>query len=277
VVASDFSKDFSDHVFTVQGLPDEFSSQVPGYLTQDNSGALIFNNELLDLSEMMHPDCQNAIRPSAFYSGCSLYSLNTDDADIQRYVQAVRTVPIFMDNSMQTHSREVYFKAFDPWYPGKIRLYNLFEPFGNNSFSQCEHQPDPAVCFINFVPNSQIDLIRLATAADYVWNAAAYKKDLSLWKVLVGRYGSEAARYLLSYADEYGLMQECLVRMRNNDAPTRNLKTGQQTIQILDILAGNVSRALGAKHPLVRELLALNTRAHEELKQLLSSTIQKLP
>ena len=62
--------------------------------------------------------------------------------------------------------------------------------------------------WINQPARTQIDVIRLATAADFTWNTRDYDPDFSLWKILASRYGVDAARELIHYADHYGLVLE---------------------------------------------------------------------
>jgi hypothetical protein len=144
-------------------------------------------------------------------------------------------------------------------------LYNIFEPFGNEAIR--EHLPalDTITFFIRFAAGSEIEIIRLATAADFIWNTANYSKDRSLWKVLQSRYGAETGRKLILYADKYGHMLEILSRMKKTGQIPRNLKNEQQTLAALGTLVGEISAMLGAEHRLVKELRTLNSGLKDSL------------
>jgi len=64
-----------------------------------------------------------------------------------------------------------------------------------NHLSQVKH----TLYYMNFQPGSELDIVRMATAADFMWNVADYNPEASLWKVLRSRYGAEVARELVQY------------------------------------------------------------------------------
>jgi hypothetical protein len=224
-----------------------------------------FHNQLLDNAEFpeQYPAFANNIRN--LYAGCSYFSVNTDDADIDRYIAYVGSKPVFMDNSMQIHTQWGHYAGNDPFYPGKIRLFNMFEPYGNADIREYFSKLDTALFFINHTANSEMDLIRLATAADFLWNTNTYTKDHSLWKVLQSRYGAEVSRELLTYADKYGLMLEIFLKMKSSGQASRNHKTGLQIMADLDLLVASIGDKLGPDHRLVKELELINATFRNKL------------
>ena len=104
--------------------------------------APVYNNYLLDYLQYMNQTTLNPSTPARFYSGRSFFSLNTDDADFTRYIAYTHSKPVFMDNSMLT-STSGYNGAM-PYYPGKVRLFNIFEPFMNEGI---RNTPWPAGYF----------------------------------------------------------------------------------------------------------------------------------
>ena len=218
-----------------------------------------FNNQLLDYSYA--PAAVNPVLKDtkSLYSGCSYFSYYTDDADIERFIQYAGEKPVFMDNSMQIFTPFGHYAGNDPFYPGKIRLYNIFEPFGNNKIREHFAKLDTSLFFMNTSANSEIDIIRLFTAADFMWNSKSYVGDLSLWKVLQSRYGAEVSRELITYADKYGHMLEILTRMQGSKQLPRYVKDGQQILTELNHMVSSIGRSLGIHHRLVLELQALNS------------------
>jgi hypothetical protein len=248
--------------FIIPGYPDFYCLIVPP----------AFHNQLLDYSEFQNKGNHQNKEIKSLYAGCSFFSLNTDDADINRYIAYAGGQPVFMDNSMQIFTPWGQYAGNDPYYPGKIRLYNIFEPFGNAEIREYFSKLDTTLFFINQSANSEIDIIRLATAADFVWNATAYSKDFSLWKVLQSRYGAETSRELIRYADKYGLMLEVLLKMKVSGQITRNLKSGQQILADLNQLIASIGEGLGSNHRLVKELQILNSEFKNRLGKLTSNS-----
>ncbi len=227
------------------------------------------HNQLLDSAgfEKRYPG--HRIGPE-FYSGSSWFSIRTDHADIDRYISYSGIKPVFMDNSMQISAVTAQSAGNDPGTAGKIRLYNLFEPYGNTEIREHFSKLDTATFFINLAAGSEIDVIRLATAADFMWNAAAYSGDHSLWKVLQARYGADASRKLIHYADKYSLMLEVLFKLKITSQVPRNLKNEQQILAELNLLVAEIGQMLGPDHRLVKELRALNGALKEELNRFAS-------
>jgi hypothetical protein len=247
------------------------SHDFPKYLVQESPVLpyLIippaFNNQLLDNMEyqMIIPAVSDQIR--CLYSGCSFFSVNTDDADIERFITITGSKPVFMDNSMQMDTPWGLYGGNIPYYPGKIRLFNIFEPYGNAEIREHFSKLDTSLFFINKYAETEIDIIRLATAADFLWNSGSYSKNLSLWKVLQSRYGAVVSRELIRYADHYGLLLEMIVKLSEKEQTSRNLKIGQQILIDLDKQVVSIAALLGQEHRLVKELRQLNQDCRRKL------------
>jgi hypothetical protein len=224
-----------------------------------------FNNQLLDNMEyqMLTPIISDRIR--CLYSGSSFFSVNTDDADIERFIAITGTKPVFMDNSMQMDTPWGHYNGSDPFYPGKIRMFNIFEPYGNAEIREHFSKLDTSLFFINKYAENEIDIIRLATAADFLWNSGSYSKYISLWKVLQSRYGAVVSRELIRYADQYGLMLEMILKLSEKEQTSRNLKIGQQILIALDKQVVSITTLLGQEHRLVKELRLLNQECRKKL------------
>ncbi len=97
--------------------------------------APVYNNYLLDYMQFMNQVTLNPQSTTLFYSGSSFFSLNTDDADIARYMGYARSKPVFMDNSMVISTGWGRYNGVMPYYPGKLRIYNIIEPFLNHGIA----------------------------------------------------------------------------------------------------------------------------------------------
>ncbi|MBN2481654.1 MAG: hypothetical protein JXB19_07940 [Bacteroidales bacterium] len=227
----------------------------------------LFNNELLDLSNTFGPmDMAGVEDISILWSGSSFFSVNTDDADLERFVgQTGGRSPVFFDNSMIMASQWGQYGGTVPYYPGRLKLFNIFEPFGNTGIREIFHGLDRSHIFINQIAGSEIDLIRLATAADFIWNMNQYDPDYSLWKVLVMRYGVDVACEVVAYAANYGEMLEILLRLGNNEQVARNLKNGQDKLQAMDLQVLFMQDILGIEHNLIRQLRSMHQTLGKEL------------
>jgi hypothetical protein len=233
----------------------------------------VYNNTLLDYVQFMGQTAGFEKGYTGFYSGSSFFSLNTDDADFNRYLSYSAAKPVFMDNSMLTSSPWGHYGGGYPYYAGKVRLYNIFEPYMNTGIHEHISQLDTSMFWINCPANSEIDVIRLATAADFMWNTVGYDPDNSLWKVLTARYGAEVARALIHYADEYGLLLEIELKLEKNEQIQRNLKNIRNDFSNLEIAFDTIQNMLGAHHPLVLDLLSLNAKLKSRLEKFTNSAV----
>jgi hypothetical protein len=226
-----------------------------------------FNNEMLDNSDFSEIRGQVSLKAKHLYSGSSFFSVNTDAADITRFASVMGADPVFMDNSMQMSTHWGQYGGNASHYPGKLRLYNIFDPFMNWDIAEFFPMLDTSMFVINLPAGSEIEVIRLATAADFLWNSSAYLADYALWRVLMSRYGTENARNLIAYADKYGILLEAIRRIEMNMQTTRNTKTGQQTMsEITDVLS-DISGELGSQNKLVKELQQLNSILRSRLNK----------
>ena len=230
--------------------------------------APVYNNYLLDYLQYMNQTTFNPSCSNRFYSGRSFFSVNTDDADFKRYIAYTHSKPVFMDNSMLTSTAG--YNGAMPYYPGKVRLFNIIEPFMNEGIRDHLYQLDTSMYWINQAARTEIDVIRLATAADFMWNTRDYNPDFSLWKVLVSRYGVDAARELIHYSNQYGLMLETELKLQKNEQVQRNLKNIREQLTVLSVLTRNLEKWLGSDHPLMKDIRSLNTVLKTRLEHLTS-------
>lgn len=219
----------------------------------------VFHNEMLDNSDYSEICCQVTVDAQPLYSGSSFFSLNTDAADILRFSSVMGPYPVFLDNSMLIHTEWCHFAGNSKYYPGKLRLFNIFAPYMNQDIREFFDLLDTSMFVVNLPAGSEVDIIRLATAADFMWNSDSYSPDYSLWKVLVSRYGPRIARDLISYADKYAVILEALARIELKIQVARNHKIAQQGVVELTSIMSGIIEGLGNQSRLVRELQKINS------------------
>ncbi len=229
---------------------------------------LVFHNQMLDNSN--YEDVFGHEKKASeryVYAGSAYFSLNTDMADIERFTGIMGQNPVFMDNSMRTTESWQRFGRSRYYYPGKLRLYNLFEPYMNNEIKEYFQYFDTTMFIINQPAYSAIENIRLATAAEFMWNASDYDPEYALWKVLVSSYGVENARDLILYADKFSVLLEVLLKLDMNMQTARSIKDGQQAMVDITNLLGSISVRLGSQNDLVKELQKINADLRNRINQ----------
>jgi hypothetical protein len=148
----------------------------------------------------------------------------------------------------------------------KLRTLNVFEPYQVRFTGLCIPGRQPCKIIINSPLDSELMRIRLATAADYMWNTLTYDPDLSLWKVLVSHYGREAAMNLYHFNESYMTLFGFLATLKTGTGHQRQarmiknkLEVMQETLAILDGLIPN--------HPsLLKELKVLKLELENNFK-----------
>lgn len=215
----------------------------------------LFNNELVVLSNAFGEQALNFRNIPVLWSGNSFFGMHTDHADARWFTKHVSgTAPAFFDNSMTMSTSWGQYGGAYPHSPGKLKLFNIFEPYQNTDIREIFPELDQSHIFVNQSSCSEIDIIRLATAADFFWNMKQYDPDYSLWKVLVMRYGIDAARELIPYAGNYADMLEIFARLDKTEQVARNLKNGQDKLQAMHDQIVNIENILGGEHKLIIEL-----------------------
>lgn len=150
-----------------------------------------------DLVQMIPKDI------SIVWTGQTVRSLSYDMADFARYEKWIRRKPMIWDNTLYARSLEGIYGGYPAYYPGKVRLCNLFEPYDVMVPDDFKDFVDGPYMYVNGAASSEIYKIKYATVADFEWNTKDYNPEHSLWKVLVSSYGSNTARHLIEFSDAY--------------------------------------------------------------------------
>lgn len=189
------------------------------------------------------------------WTGPTVRSLSVDMADLYRYRSLIGRWPMIWDNTLYARNLETKrYGGYTTYYPGKVRMCNLFEPYDTYRPKDFQSYNDGRHMYTNGDAYSEVYKIKYATVADYEWNTSDYNPELALWKVLSGTYGPTIAKDLLYFNDAYyGIYGVCL-RMEVEGVKDEYLKNGKKFLNDLEDYLLIISETLHRKHPLLKEL-----------------------
>ncbi len=198
---------------------------------------------------------------SILWSGPSRQSCSVDEADYFRYRLLTRKDLVLWDNSLNALPDLLSDTSLSVRHSLKLRTLNVFEPYQVRFTGPTLPGNQTGKIIINSPLDSELMKIRIATAADYLWNTKTYDPDLSLWKVLVTRYGREAAMNLYLFNESYMTLIGSLTTLKHgtgNQRSARQIKDRfeilTETLVILDGLIPDHPRLLNELKSLKGEL-----------------------
>jgi len=203
------------------------------------------------------------------WTGPTVRSLSVDMADIRRYQSLIGRWPMSWDNTLYARNIESKnYGGYATFYPGKVRMCNLFEPYDTYRPESFHNYNDGAHMYVNGNGSSEIYQIKYATVGDYLWNTASYDPDRSLWVVLSSNYGADCAGDLLWFNDAYyGLYDVCL-RMEMEGVRDEWITRGRAFLGELTRHLDHVAGHLPPEQPILKELEVLRNRQAERFNRL---------
>ena len=255
------------------------------WLDMDYSGTQMefcppwYSNEHIDRgagkAELYFKELTFQIPPDVaiIWTGPTIRSLSIDMADLYRYQALIGRWPMIWDNTLYARNIETKrYGGYATYYPGKVRMCNLFEPFDTYRPENFQKFSDGRRIYVNGNAYSEIYKVKYATVADYEWNTSAYNPELSLWKVLCQTYGPEGAKELLHFNDAYyGLYDMCL-RMEIGGAKDGYIKKGEQFIGELANRLQRISVSSWANQSLLQELENFRDKQKKRFEKLSRSS-----
>ncbi len=234
-----------------------------------------YANEFIDRSEgkaeIYFRELTAQIPPDVaiIWTGPTVRSLSIDMADIRRYQSLIGRWPMSWDNTLYARNIESKkYGGYAAFYPGKVRMCNLFEPYDTYRPESFHKYNDGANMYVNGNGSSEIYQIKYATVGDYLWNTKAYDPERSLWTVLNKDYGLACARDLLLFNDAYyGLYDVCL-RMEVAGVRDEWITKGKAFLSELTQHLGHVAAQLPPEQPILKEIEVLRKRQAERFNRL---------
>jgi hypothetical protein len=203
------------------------------------------------------------------WTGPTVRSLSVDMADLHRYGSLIGRWPMMWDNTLYARNLETKsYGGYTTYYPGKVRMCNLFEPFDARRPLGFQNYNDGRHMYTNGNAYSEVYKIKFATVADYEWNTAAYNPEFTLWRVLCRLYGTECARELVLFNDAYYGTYEACLRLESDGAVSAFIENGRVYITEMDRRLERIFRLLSTDHPLLNELTTFRNRQKKRFDQL---------
>ncbi len=221
-----------------------------------------YSNEHIDKSE---GKAEQYLRELSFqipedvaiiWTGPTIRSLSIDMADLHRFRSHIGRWPMLWDNTLYARNVETKrYGGYTTYYPGKVRMCNLFEPYDTYRPADFHRLSDHRQIYINAFAASEMYKIKFATVADYLWNTGAYDPELSLWRVLCREYGSACAETLIRFNDAYYGLYGICARMEKQGVSSQLVETGNRFIAAMDGSLSGIFRITQKDHPLAAELV----------------------
>jgi hypothetical protein len=203
------------------------------------------------------------------WTGPTIRSLSIDMADLYRYKALIGRWPMIWDNTLYARNLETRrYGGYTTYYPGKVRMCNLFEPLDTYRPPNFQKFSDGGRIYINGNAYREIYKVKYATVADYVWNTSAYNPELSLWKVLCKTYGPACAKELLYFNDAYYGLYDVCMRMEVGGAKDGYIKKGNKFINELANRLQRISESSWANQALLQELENFRNKQKKRFEKL---------
>jgi hypothetical protein len=203
------------------------------------------------------------------WTGPTIRSLSIDMADLCRYRSLIGRWPMIWDNTLYARNLETKrYGGYTTYYPGKVRMCNLFEPYDTYRPKNFYEYNDGRQMYTNGDAYSEIYKVKYATVADYEWNTSAYNPESSLWKVLCTIYGPVGAKELILFNDAYYSVYDMCLRMELNGIKNEYIKKGKKFLYELDSRLLSLSIILQEKKRLLSELQKFRNRQVKRFRKL---------
>jgi len=203
------------------------------------------------------------------WTGPTIRSLSIDMADLYRYRALIGRWPMIWDNTLYARNLETKrYGGYTTYYPGKVRMCNLFEPFDTYRPHNFYKFSDGGRIYTNGNAYREIFKVKYATVADYEWNTSGYQPESALWKVLYKTYGPACAKELLYFNDAYYGLYDMCMRMEVGGVRDTYVKKGQKFLNDLENYLGRISESACADPPVLRELEDFRNRQKRRFEKL---------
>ncbi len=187
------------------------------------------------------------------WSGPVLSSFVIDDADYQVFTRDQHPPLILFDNTMISRPEEAIVSSYHALYPGVMANASLFAPY-TTQITKNVRDSIKAQCILNINSMSDFNMIRLATAADYLWNVGDYDPFLSAWKALVAKYGKPLAIELVFFNDFYYKIISLSMEIKKSGNNQKAMKTLDELVDQLNNRWNNIQNLSTGRSSLLNEV-----------------------
>ena len=239
-----------------------------------------YSNEHIDRSEgkaeqyLRELSLQIPEDVAIIWTGPTIRSLSMDMADFHRFRSYIGRWPMLWDNTL--HARNIEAKrygGYTTYYPGKVRMCNLFEPYDAYKPEGVYRLSDQRQIYIGGARSTEIYKIKFATLADYLWNTSDYNPELSLWRTLCRNFGPDCAEKLIRFNDAYyGLYGVCTRMEKKGEDTPLLVEAGNSFITVMDRFLSDILHLLPENHPLAAELVKFRDQQKDRFEKLRSES-----
>ena len=205
-----------------------------------------------------------------YWTGGSYCSKSIDFAEFQRMRKIIGNATVLFDNSLYDSELRFNTKFVRNYYAGKIRALSIFEPYNFITFNDFYEQSRGRKILLNTNSLSELNTIRILTAANYFWNTIAYDPDKSLWIVLNKLVGRDDAINLLHFNDAYYGLKEICEKIEINGLQYKNLRIAKNFENNLIKYYEELEMSIDNK-ALLAELKVLKTEILEKYNNIITT------
>lgn len=166
---------------------------------------------------------------SILWSGSAMYPDFIDKSDLYAYLSDNKLQTTLFDQTLTIQKSNRLNKGYASLYPGKALLASIFEPYDTEIAGISPSDFNNEV-FIRINGNSPLDVIRTATAMDYLWNPSAYSPVFSTYKVLLQLFDKDYADEMIQFNNLYFRLSAVCIDLENNGFAQRAVKLGEEII-----------------------------------------------
>jgi len=264
-----YSKRDRDHYINLQAAHLEMILSTYSWIRARNPTVTLeflppwYSNDGLDLSrgqaEQYFRDLSSKLPDEIriMWSGPAKQSPVISAVDYYRYRNFAGKDLVFLNNTMNKVPQILQDTALLKFHPMKLRTLNLFNPFSMHFAEPFELPGGGGKMLVNSPISSEIMKIRMATAADYMWNAGDYDPDKSIWKILVSRFGIPVTSELYRFNDSYFTTLASMIGLKSGGDQQRLLRMIRDQQEDMEESLNRLDVLLGSNPSLLNELKSL--------------------
>jgi len=212
---------------------------------------------LMDLAAKLPEDLKY------LWTGPDVRSTDISTVDYKRYQELAGRDLVLMDNTLGSLPELSMDTLSMKGHPMKLRCLSIFEPFAVD-FSEPFALPEgKGKMLVKASLSSEIMKLRIATAADFMWNTGDYNPDISIYKVLVSRFGEVLTTELYVFNDAYYSALASIISLRNGMEQQRTIRHINDQFELMKESLHSLDQSLVNEPVLLNEL--------KQLKQSLES------
>lgn len=186
------------------------------------------------------------------WSGPVKYPELIDASDLMLF-PAYKNGICFFNRKFSTRKESFITGSYYSLYPWRIRTGSLFDGL-DIAFEDMKPSGFSYEMLLGVENLTELNIIRLLSSIDYLWNISDYDPVLSAWKVLRNLFGEKIARELILFNDAYYKLYAAQVEMETSGYSSRLDKEGETAIEFINLHWEQITLDLASHLSLLNEL-----------------------